>query len=235
MKKSQIVIILLVIALIASFFIFDLGQYLNLQYLKEQQNAIDAFYAANPLVTAIAYFIIYVLVAGLSLPGAAILTLAGGAIFGLLVGTVLVSFASTIGATIAFLISRYVLGNTVQQRFGDKLSLINKGIEEEGAFYLLTLRLVPAVPFFVVNLLMGLTKMRLLVYFFVSQIGMLAGTIVYVNAGTQLAKIESAKDILSFELFISFVLLGIFPLLAKKLVGWLRKNPGEKQNGDIQA
>ncbi|MGI9230041.1 MAG: TVP38/TMEM64 family protein [Gammaproteobacteria bacterium] len=227
MKKSHIIIILLLLALIACFFIFEPGQYLNLQYLKQQQGLLDTFYRANPFVTAAAYFIIYVLVAGLSVPGAAVLTLAGGAIFGLLTGTVLVSFASTIGASIAFLIARYLLRDTVQRRFGNRLATINKGIEEEGAFYLLALRLVPMVPFFVINLLMGLTTMRLPVFFVVSQVGMLAATLVYVNAGTQLAGIENAADILSVELIASFALLGIFPLLAKRLVTWLRKNPHE--------
>ena len=222
MNKKQIAVLLALATALAVFFLFDLGQYLNLQYLKRQQLALDALYHAKPLATAAAYFAIYVLVTGASIPGGLILTLAGGAIFGLAAGTALVSFASTIGATLAFLSARYLLGDWVQRRFGTMLRVVNKGIEAEGAWYLLTLRLIPAVPFFLINLLMGLTTMRLPVYFLVTQAGMLAVTLVYVNAGAQLAAIESSADILSLELILSFLLLASFPLLAKRLVGHLR-------------
>ena len=223
MNKTQITLLVTIIILVALFFIFDLGRYFNLEYLKEQQAVMDAFYEREPLTTTVSYFLLYVIITGLSLPGAAILTLAAGAIFGLLWGTVVVSFASTIGATLAFLVSRYLFREAIQGRFADKLTAINRGMDEEGAFYLFTLRLVPIFPFFIINLVMGLTTIRVLTFFLVSQVGMLAGTIVYVNAGTQIAKIEQLKDIASPELILSFVLLGIFPLLAKKTVDYLKR------------
>ncbi|MGH9577706.1 MAG: VTT domain-containing protein, partial [Terriglobales bacterium] len=179
-------------------------------------------YRANPPQTVAAFFLIYVAATGLSLPGAIILTLAAGAIFGLLWGTVFVSFASSIGATLAFLASRFLLRHSVQAKFGDKLKAINTGIDKDGAFYLFTLRLVPAFPFFVINLVMGLTSIKTRTFYWVSQLGMLAGTIVYVNAGTQIAQIESAAGILSPALIASFTLLGIFPLIAKKIVAMIK-------------
>ena len=223
MNKTRITLLTAIIVLVALFFVFDLGQYFNLEYLKEKQAAMDAYYEREPFTTTVSYFLLYVIITGLSLPGAAILTLAAGAIFGLLWGTVVVSFASTIGATLAFLVSRYLFREAIQGRFADKLTAINRGMDEEGAFYLFTLRLVPIFPFFIINLVMGLTTIRVLTFFLVSQVGMLAGTIVYVNAGTQIAKIEQLKDILSPELILSFALLGIFPLLAKKTVDYLKR------------
>ena len=181
-----------------------------------------SLYRTNPLQTMAAFFLVYVAATGLSLPGATILTLAAGAIFGLLWGTVIVSFASSIGATLAFLASRYLLRDSIQAKFGDKLKAINAGIEKDGAFYLFTLRLVPAFPFFVINLVMGLTSIKTRTFYWVSQLGMLAGTIVYVNAGTQIAQIESAAGILSPALIASFTLLGIFPLIAKKIVAVIK-------------
>lgn len=224
MKKSQKqYALLLVIALLAyAFFTFDLGSYLTLDYLKSQHEGFTVFYAENQAITITVYFLFYVLVTSLSLPGATIMTLAGGAVFGVVVGTVIVSFASTIGATLAFLVSRFVLRDYVQQKFKDRLRAINKGIEKEGAFYLFTLRLIPLFPFFVINLVMGLTPLRTLKYFIVSQVGMLPGTIVYVNAGDQLAGIESLSGILSPGLLLSFALLGIFPLLAKKIIDYIK-------------
>lgn len=216
MKKILILAIIAVLILV--YFVFDLGQYLDLNYFKEQQSKISAFRDASPLRAAAIYFVIYILVTGLSLPGAAIATLIGGAIFGLLWGTVLVSFASVIGASCAFLVSRHILRDAIQNRYGDRLRTINEGIRKDGAVYLFTLRMVPLFPFFVINLVMGLTPMRLGTYFIVSQIGMLPGTIVYVNAGTQLAKIDSVGAILSPALIASFVLLGIFPLISKKII-----------------
>ena len=222
MSRGRIAVVVLVAVLVVAFFWFDLGRYLGLEYLKSRQADIDAFYRDNPVVVLTAYFAAYVAVTGLSLPGAAIMTLAGGAVFGLLWGTVLVSFASTLGATVAFIVSRYILREGIQQRYGDRLKAINAGIERDGAFYLFTLRLVPAFPFFVINLVMGLTPMRTLTFAFVSQVGMLPGTIVFVNAGTQLARIESLQGILSPVLIGSFVLLGVFPLIAKWVVGLVR-------------
>ncbi len=222
MSKGKLILIGVIAALVAGFVFFDLGQYFSLDYLKSQQAAIDATFLAHPLLTAGGFFLIYVAVTGLSLPGAAIMTLAAGAIFGLLWGTVIVSFASTLGATLAFLVSRFVLRDMVQAKFGDKLKAINAGIEKDGAFYLFTLRLVPAFPFFVINLAMGLTPIRTGTFYWVSQVGMLAGTIVYVNAGTQIARIETLAGILSPTLIASFTLLGIFPLLAKKIVSMVK-------------
>jgi pyruvate/2-oxoglutarate dehydrogenase complex dihydrolipoamide dehydrogenase (E3) component/uncharacterized membrane protein YdjX (TVP38/TMEM64 family) len=218
------VLLLIALALgISAFFFFDLGRFLSLDYLKQSQASFAELYASEPLKVAGAYFLIYVAATALSLPGAAIITLAGGAIFGLLWGTVIVSFASSIGATLAFLVSRFVLRSTVEDKFGKRLTEINRGVEKDGAFYLFTLRLIPVVPFFVINLLMGLTKMKARTFYWVSQVGMLAGTLVYVNAGTQLAQIESLQGILSPGLIGSFVLLGIFPLIARKIVEFVKK------------
>jgi len=222
MNKKKLLLLLSVALLLVGFFAFDLGQYLSLAFFKAQQARIDAYYQAQPLRTVGIYFAIYVAVTGLSLPGAAIMTLAAGAIFDLFWGTVIVSFASTIGATLAFLASRFLLRDAVQARFGDKLKAINAGIEKDGAFYLFILRLVPAFPFFVINLVMGLTPIRTTTFGWVSQLGMLAGTLVYVNAGTQIARIDSAAGILSPGIIASFVLLGLFPLLAKRLAEYAK-------------
>ncbi len=234
MKPGKIVLVLTILGLIACFFIFDLGQYLNLAFLKAQQSNIESYYDNHPAKTSLLFFFIYVLVTGLSLPAASILTLAGGAIFGVLFGSILVSFASTIGATLAFLASRFLFREFIQHRFADNLSVINRGIEKDGAFYLFSLRLVPVFPFFIINLVMGLTPIRTLTFALVSQLGMLAATVVFVNAGTQLAKIEQAGDILSPQLIASFILLGIFPLLAKKSVELfrLRGARSDKYSGD---
>ena len=226
---KKILIIAVLTSLAIAFFAFDVNQYLTLEYIKSQQQSLENYYQQNPSQSLIIYFIAYVIITGLSLPGAAIMTLAGGAVFGLLTGTIIVSFASTLGATVAFLVSRYILRDSVQTKFGDKLNAINEGIRKDGAFYLFTLRLVPAFPFFLINLLMGLMPIRVLTFFFVSQIGMLAGTIVFVNAGTQLAKIETISGILSPGLIFSFVLLGIFPLIAKKIVSAIQARKALKQ------
>jgi len=215
---NKLVILGIIIFGIALFGYFDLGRYLTLAYLKASQEKFQALYQARPLLVISSYMAIYIAVTALSLPGAVVMTLAGGALFGLAVGTVVISFASTIGATLACMVSRFLLREWVQDKFGDRLATINHGIEKEGAFYLFSLRLVPIFPFFVINLLMGLTRMRLFTFFWVSQIGMLAGTIVYVNAGKELAKIESLSGIISPGLLISFVILGLFPLAAKKIL-----------------
>src|SRR5688572_19385352 len=210
MNRGKLVVLLVIAALVAAFFVFDLRQYFSIEFFQSRREAIQAYFQANPLQTAAIYFAAYVAVTGLSLPGAAILTLVGGAIFGLLWGTVIVSFASTLGATLAFLASRFVLRDWVQAKFGDKLKPINDGVAREGAFYLFALRLVPAFPFFVINLVMGLTPIKTRTFYWVSQVGMLAGTIVYVYAGTQLGEFR-----ISGGLIAAFVLLGIFPLVAK--------------------
>jgi pyruvate/2-oxoglutarate dehydrogenase complex dihydrolipoamide dehydrogenase (E3) component/uncharacterized membrane protein YdjX (TVP38/TMEM64 family) len=220
MRGGKLLLLLALAAAIAAFFILDLGQYLTLERLKASQAGLADLVAQRPLVAIGGFFLLYVAVTALSLPGAAIMTLAAGAIFGLLLGTAIVSFASAIGASLAFLSSRYLLRDWVKARFGQRVAAIDRGIEKDGAAYLLTLRLIPAFPFFLINLAMGLTGMRLPVFYIVSQIGMLAGTIVFVNAGTQLAAIESTSDILTLPLIGSFVLLGLFPLIAKAVVGW---------------
>ncbi len=222
MTLRRLVLIAVLFGAAFAFYSFDLGRYLSLDYFKSQQTAIETWRAAQPAKAALAFFLAYVAVTGLSLPGAAAMTLAGGAVFGLLWGTVLVSFASAAGATLAFLASRFLLRDWVQRRFGERLRSINAGIEREGGFYLFTLRLVPVFPFFVINLLMGLTAIRTRTFYWVSQVGMLLGTIVYVNAGTQVAKIESLSGILSPAIVVSFALLGIFPLMAKKIAEHLR-------------
>lgn len=220
--NARSLVVLFVLLLVAAFFAFDLGHYLTLEYLKSQRQAFLDFYADNHLATLAVYFCVYVVVTALSLPGATVMTLAGGAVFGLATGFVVISFASTIGATLAFLISRFVLRDYVQTRFRDKLKAINAGVEREGDFYLFTLRLIPLFPFFVINLVMGLMPMKAWRFYLVSQIGMLPGTIVYVNAGSQLGALESLSGILSPGLVLSFALLGVFPLLAKKLVGFIK-------------
>ena len=223
MRLRQIVLLLLLALAIGAFVTLDLGRYLSFEQLKASQASFDQLYAQQPVMVAAVYFGVYVLATALSIPGAVIITLGGGAVFGLWQGLLLVSFASTLGATLAFLASRFVLREWVEARFGQRLADINDGVDKEGAFYLFTLRLIPVVPFFLINLLMGLTRMKTWTYYWVSQLGMLAGTAVYVNAGTQLAQLDSVRGILSPALLGSFVLLGIFPLLARRVVAAVQK------------
>jgi len=215
---ERIVVVTVVVGLVALFKLLGLGQYLTLSYLRTSQETFAAVYANHRLMVIAGYMVIYILVTSLSLPGAAIMTLAGGALFGLLMGTVVVSFTSTIGATLACFVSRFVLRDWVQGKFGAKLKEINEGIAREGTFYLFTLRLIPIFPFWLINMVMGLTKMPLRTFYWVSQVGMLAGTVVYVNAGKELAKINSISGILSPGLILSFALLGLFPIAIKKLL-----------------
>jgi pyruvate/2-oxoglutarate dehydrogenase complex dihydrolipoamide dehydrogenase (E3) component/uncharacterized membrane protein YdjX (TVP38/TMEM64 family) len=220
---KKLAILAALAALIAAYVAFDLGQYLTLAGIKAGVAQWEAFYAANPVMVLAGFFAVYVAVTAASLPGAALMTLAAGALFGLVTGTILVSFASTLGATLAFLSSRHVLRDTIEARFGTRLRAINAGLERDGAFYLFTLRMIPAFPFFMVNLVMGLTRIRTATFVWVSQLGMLLGTIVYVNAGTQLARIESLSGIASPEVLGSFVLLGIAPWIAKAIIGLIRR------------
>ena len=220
MKKA--ILLAMIGALIVGFFWFDLDQLLTLEGLKSGLAQFDDWRQSRPLLVGGVFLLLYVAVTALSLPGAAVMTLAAGALFGLLWGTIIVSFASSIGATLAFLVSRYLLRDTVQTRFGERLKPINAGIQKEGAFYLFTLRLVPVFPFFLINLLMGLTPIRAATFYWISQVGMLAGTLVYVNAGTQLAQIDSLSGILSPALLMSFALLGVFPLIAKKVLAVIK-------------
>lgn len=208
---------------IALFFLFEVYQYFSLEELRTRRDALLAFTEANLVLMIALYMAVYIVMAGLSVPGAAVMTLAGGALFGLLIGTLAVSFASTLGATLVFLAARFLFRDAVQQRFGKRLATINRGIERDGAFYLLALRLVPAFPFFVINLVMALTPIRTWTYYWVSQVGMLPATIVYVNAGTQLARVDTVGDILSPQLIGAFVLLGLLPLLLRWTLRFLER------------
>lgn len=221
MSKSRLYLLIIFALLTGAFFFFDLQQHLTLDNLKFQQETMISYRNNHPMLATSVYALIYIAVTSLSLPGATILTLAGGAVFGLLWGTLIVSFASSIGATLAFLAARFLFRDAVSTRFGHLLNEIDTGIERDGAFYLFSLRLVPLIPFFVINLIMGLTSLKTPTFYWVSQAGMLAGTLVYVNAGTQLAKINSVSGILSPALVGSFVLLGVFPFIAKKFVEYL--------------
>jgi len=208
---------------VALFFVFDLQKYLTLEYLKSSKAFFISSYENNPILVLGSYFLFYIVITAFSLPGAVWMTLGGGAFFGLFAGTVIVSFASSIGATLAMLISRFLLRDWVQSRFEKQMQIINAGINKDGGFYLFTLRLVPAVPFFVINLGMGLTPLRAGTFYWVSQLGMLPGTLVYINAGSELGKIQSVGEILSPTLIASFVLLGIFPLLVKNILAFIEK------------
>jgi uncharacterized membrane protein YdjX (TVP38/TMEM64 family) len=225
-KGGRIFLLLVASFLIGTFFAFDFGRFLTLASLQEQKQHLLSLYDTQPVVTAGLYVLAYILMAALSLPGALIMTLAGGAMFGVSLGTVLVSVASTTGATLAFLASRYLMGRSIQTRFADKLATINEGVQKEGAFYLFSLRLIPVFPFFMVNLVMGLTPIPVRTFFWVSQLGMLPGTIVYVNAGTQLSQLQSLKGILSPTLLLSFAAIGLLPVLSKKLLQWLQNRQG---------
>jgi dihydrolipoamide dehydrogenase len=220
---KKILLLGLVLIAVGSFFIFDLQQYLTLEYFKHSQAEISSYVSENRIAAMLIFFLIYILVTGLSLPGALIMTLVAGALFGLLWGTILVSFASSIGASLAFIISRTLLHDFIQERYKKRLKVINEGVRKDGAFYLFTLRLIPIFPFFIINVVMALTPIRLLTFYLVSQVGMLPGTLVYVNAGTQLAQIDSVSSIVSPGLLTAFVLLGLFPYLAKGLVNFINR------------
>jgi len=224
MKKAVLALVL--IGAIAAYFIFDLGQYLSLENFKASQADIVAAKDANPALYIAGFFLLYVAVTGLSIPGAAIMSLVAGALFGVVLGTLIVSFASTMGATLAFLSSRYLLRDWVQGKFGERLRAVDDGLEKDGAFYLFTLRLIPVFPFFVINLLMGLTRIKTGTFFWVSQIGMLPATIVFVNAGTQISRIQSTAGLLSPTLIASFVALAFFPWAAKGIVAVVKRSRG---------
>lgn len=223
----KVVIAALVVGVIVAFRTFELDRILTLSFLKESRDSLAALHARQPFVVIACYFLVYTLVAALALPGAAVVTLAGGALLGLTVGTVVISFASAIGATLACSISRFLLRDWVQSKFGDKLETVNQGIDREGPFYLFTLRLIPVFPFFMINLMMGLTRLRLTTFYWVSQLGMLPATLVFVNAGRELGRIDSLSGIISPSLLISFAILGLFPITVKKLVEWVRRRRGE--------
>ncbi|RUO56833.1 dihydrolipoyl dehydrogenase [Pseudidiomarina homiensis] len=223
MSLKKLLFIAIVAALVASVFVFDLTQYLTLEQLKQQREQLTDLFTKQPLLMFGSYFALYVLCTALSIPGATILTLGAGAIFGLAWGLLLASFASSVGALLAFLSARWLLHDWVQERFNQRLKAVNEGVQRDGAFYLLSLRLVPLFPFFVINLVMGLTKIKTWTYYWVSQVGMLLATAVYVNAGTQLAEVESLGDVLSADLLGALVLLGLVPLMAKLILTLLKK------------
>lgn len=224
MSKLRLCLLIGIVIIFGAFFYLDLQQLLTLDSLKSQRDNILLYRNNHPVLMAGFYGLIYIAVTGLSLPGATILTLAGGAVFGLFWGTLIVSFASSIGATLAFLAARFLFRDVVNAKFGHQLNEIDAGFAKDGAFYLFTLRLVPLIPFFVINMLMGLTSIKTWTFYWVSQIGMLAGTLVYVNAGTQLNRIDSLSGILSPALVGSFALIGLFPLITKKLVEYFPDN-----------
>ena len=228
MSKKKLIIIALVGILVILFFSLDLKQYLTLDYLKSSQASFTKYYHRNPVLVIGSYMLVYISVTALSLPGAVVMTLAGGAMFGLLTGVVLISFASSIGATLACLVARFLVRDWVQSKLGKRLKAFNEGVAREGAFYLFTLRLVPVFPFWMINLALGLTTMRLWTFYWVSQLGMLPGTIVFVNAGKELGRINSLSGILSPGLIISFVILGIFPITIKKLLNAYLSRKGKQ-------
>jgi uncharacterized membrane protein YdjX (TVP38/TMEM64 family) len=224
---KKLAVIGVIVAIVVLFFALNLQQYMNLEYIKESRENFQGLLAKHPVLVSGAFFVIYIVVTALSLPGAAVMTLAGGALFGFWIGLVIVSFASSIGATLACAVARYLFRDWTKEKMGTWYHKINAGIKKEGAFYLFTLRLIPAVPFFAINLGMALTGMRLWTFYWVSQVGMLAGTAVYINAGNQLGQIRKMGDILSPWLIISFVILGIFPLAVKKIVNFVRAKIGK--------
>ena len=223
MNRNRLLLLVAVVGLVVAWFAIGLDQYLSLDALQDRRADLEEFVTTRQGIAVAAYFVVYVFVTALSIPGAAVMTLLGGALFGVITGTVVVSFASTIGATLAFGFARFLFRDAVESRFAGTIERINAGIDKEGAYYLFTLRLVPIFPFFAINLAMGLTRLRATTFAWVSQLGMLPGTIVYVNAGTQLGRIQDPGDILSPALLGSFALLGVFPLLAKKLAAYLTR------------
>jgi uncharacterized membrane protein YdjX (TVP38/TMEM64 family) len=225
-KLKKIVILIVIAVLIVAVKVLNLDQYLTLSYLKGSLDTFKALYENHRVMVITGYFVVYVLTTSLSLPGASPLGIAGGALFGFWTATIVVSFASTIGATLSCSISRFLLRDWIQNKFGDKIAKVNEGIKKEGAFYLFSLRLIPVFPFWMINLVMGLTKMPLPKFYWVSQIGMLPGTMVFVNAGKELGKIESVKGIFSPSLIVSFALIGIFPIAVKKLIALYRSRKG---------
>ncbi len=231
-KKIALLAVVVIAIVIAYPYAKD---YLTFDAIKAQQAIFEQYYEENTLLVLLVFFVGYIAVTALSLPGALIMTLAAGALFGVLVGVLLVSFASSIGATLAFLVARFLVGESLQKKYGDKLEKFNEGVRREGAFYLFAMRLIPAFPFFLINILMALTTLRAITFYWVSQLGMLAGTVVYVNAGTQLAVIDSPAGIFSLPLIASFALLGIVPIVAKKIIGIIRKRSGHGGEMDVST
>ena len=222
-KFFKILIILIFIISFLSVLIFDLDQFLSFENIKKSQNSLQSLINENYLFYYVIFFIVYIVITTFALPFAAIKTIIAGALFGLIPGVLLTSFASSIGSTLCFLMSRFVLRNYVENKYRKYVEKVNSGIIKDGMFYLFFLRLSPIFPFFIINLIFGLTKMKAITFYIISQIGMLIGTIVFVNAGVQLAKINSISDILSFEIIIAFMLIGLMPLIIKKIIQRFKK------------
>lgn len=232
MKKhlKKIILLMIGVIVVAIFIAFDLHRFLTLEYLHQSENGLRQFQANNPFLLIFFYFVVYLLVAAFALPGALVVTLAGGFLFGLVEGLLLVSFASTLGATLAFLVARYILRDWIEKKYSDKLKVVNDGIAREGGFYLFTMRLIPVFPFFLINVVMGVTKMKVSTFYLVSQIGMLPATLVFVNAGKELGKLDSISGILSPGLLASFAALGLLPITAKKCINLLRRKRVQRSN-----
>ena len=216
-------VVLFALSLIAAYFVFDIGQYLSLEFLQAKHQSLSEYATENRISSIAIYFLIYVVAAVMSLPGISLLTIGAGAIFGFTTGVILVSFASAIGATLAFLLARYLFKDVVQSKFSSQLQTINTGVENEGAFYLFTMRLIPLIPYFLINLLMGLTSIKTSLFYIVSQAGMLPVTAIFTYSGNQLSQIKTLEDILSPSLLFAFALLGIFPIAAKKLIDFYKR------------
>lgn len=226
-KKLLLGIALIIVVLVVG---LNFGQHLTLDNAKLKQAELSSFIESNFFMAIALYFVSYVAITALSIPGAAVVTLLGAALFGFWISLALVSFASTIGATLAFLSSRYLLRDWVQKKFGNKLTAVNQGVAKDGPFYLFSLRLIPVFPFFLINLLMGLTPISTIRFYLVSQLGMLPGTAVYLNAGTQLAQIDSLAGIVSPAVLLSFALLGIFPIIVKWIMNKFKVSPSAANN-----
>ena len=234
MSKTKLILLCLIAGIVVLFFLFDLNEYLRLETIKTHQSTINQFYSTHTFTAVILFSAFYVIYTSLSLPGAVLLTLTSGAVFGILWGTVIASCASTLGAVVAFLLSRYVFYNFVQKRYPERMQKINEGVKRDGAFYLFALRLVPIFPYFVINVLMGLTPIRVFTYAWTSQLGMLPATFVYVYAGKQLAEIDSVRDILSIDIAIAFSLIGLLPLITRLLLKKFRPGPLRQEDATEQ-
>lgn len=227
MKKTKVLLFIIFICIVSAFILLDLNEYLNLEYLKANKASFEHYYQLNKYITIISYFVLYVVVTTLSLPGATILTLFGGAIFGIWQGVVIVSFASSLGASFSFLSSRYLLRDVLETKFFKQLESINLGLERDGDLYLISMRLMPVIPFFIINIVMGLTKFNFIRYYCISQLAMLPATIVYVNAGVQVGKINNLSDILSLEIFLSLLIIGILPWAGRFMIKLIKNNLGK--------
>ncbi len=227
---QKLLLVLILLLFFTAFFHFDLGRFLTIAQLKQAKHELLEYYAANQLTTALLYLITYIVLASLSVPGALSLTFAAGAIFGPWLGTVLASFGSALGATGAFLSARYLVGASIQKHFAARLDVINRGFREEGAFYLLSLRLFAVIPYFVTNVVMGLTPIPTRTFLWATQLGMLPVIFLYTYTGTELSEIESVGDLFSLRLILAFIAMALLPIVAKKLIQWWKKHQGARES-----